>query len=99
MIDTSDRRFQELVRRAAPAGRDPAFRLNVIERRERQRLRQGAVLSLSLAVAIVGLAGVAAVLRPAPLFADGAALFALTGCAALLLRAPALLGALRRLRL
>ena len=98
MSEPAEQRFRELVRRAGPPERDPAFRLTVLERRERERLRRTSALALALAIAIVGAAVAAAAFRPAPLFAEGAALFAAAALAAVLLHAPALTAALRRLR-
>ena len=42
MTDKVDQRFQDLLRRAGPAERDPAFRLRVLEQRERERFVQPA---------------------------------------------------------
>ena len=98
MTDKVDQRFQDLLRRAGPAERDPAFRLRVLEQRERERFRRASAIHLLAALTVAGLAGAAALLHPAPLFAAGAALFAMAATAAGLLHAPAMLAELRRLR-
>ncbi len=98
MTEDLDQRFQDLLHRAGPAERDPTFRLRVLERRERERFRRASVMNLGAAVALAGLAGAAALLHPAPLMAEGVALFAVAVTAAGRLHAPTVLAELRRLR-
>ena len=61
MSEHLDERIGELLRQDAPPARDPAFRISVLERRERKRfLRQSAMLgALCLVLAVVALAGIA----------------------------------------
>jgi hypothetical protein len=53
-----DQRISQLLSRRAPAERDPLFRIQVLERRERERFRRsilrlvGAVLAIVVALAI-----------------------------------------------
>jgi len=61
MSEHLDERIGDLLREDAPPARDPAFRISVLERRERKRfLRQSAILGLiALALAVVALVGIA----------------------------------------
>ena len=61
MSEHLDERIGELLRQDAPPARDPAFRISVLERRERKRfLRQSAMLGvLCLVLAAVALVGIA----------------------------------------
>jgi hypothetical protein len=57
--------FQDLVRRAGPAQRDPGFRMKVLERRETEQFRRRSWALVALAVAAVLGAAAWAILRPA----------------------------------
>jgi hypothetical protein len=99
MTDPVDDRFADLVRRAAPAGRDPLFRLQVLERREQDRFRRSCLTLLGLLVSVIAAAAVILSLGP-PRF-DWAAIVLLGVVAAPLgfLYAPALLQRLQLSRL
>ena len=55
-----DERIGDLLRQNAPAAHDPAFRISVLERRERKRfLRQFAMLgAFGLVLAVIGFSGI-----------------------------------------
>ena len=93
-----EERFAELVRRQAPAPRDPMFRLKVLERRETEQFRRRSWLFVALAVLAVAGAALVFLLRPGSL--DGAAvvLFGVGLSAAGFFFAPAALRQLRALR-
>jgi hypothetical protein len=64
MHDENDERLTQLLLRNAPPLRDPLFRVQVLERRERQRFRRsvlqllGAVGAISMSLAVdVGMSG------------------------------------------
>ena len=59
MTDIDDR-ITAAVRHDAPPPRDPAFRLQVLERRERQRFRRRAVHALAAAAAVASVSALAA---------------------------------------
>jgi hypothetical protein len=72
---------------AAPP-RDPVFRLQVIERRERQRFRRRALMSLVMALAVGGLSGVAVGMGGQMYTVGSVLLFALVLIAAGLIYVP-----------
>lgn len=61
MSEHLDERIGELLRQDAPPERDPAFRIGVLERRERKRfLRQSLMLGgFGLILAVIALVGIA----------------------------------------
>ena len=91
-----DEQFAELVHRAAPAARDPMFRLKVLERREHERFRRQSLLLVTLALAVAGVAAAGLSLGPATFDALGVVLFGIVVSAVGFVYAPLLL---RRLRL
>ncbi len=99
MTDPIQDRFASLVRRAAPAERDPLFRLRVLERREKERFRQRSLAMLGLFVALIAAAVAILALRPVKLDAAGLVLFGGFLASTALLYAPALLRQLRLSRL
>lgn len=58
MTDAPDDRLTVLLQESAPPARDPLFRLQVIERRERARFRRRAAALLAAAFALALVAGV-----------------------------------------
>ena len=99
MTDPIHDRFGDLVRRAAPAERDPLFRLRVLERRERDLFRRRSLAMLGLLIEVIAAAAALLALRPVRLDAAGIALFAGVLAATALLYAPVLLRQLRLSRL
>ncbi len=99
MTDPIDDRFTCILRRVAPAERDPVFRLRVLERRERDQFRRRSLAMLGLFVAMIAAAGALLAWRPVRLDAAGPALFGAFLLATGLLFAPALLRQLRLSRL
>jgi hypothetical protein len=53
MDEEIDKRISQLLSRRAPAERDPLFRIQVLERRERQRFRRSILQLLGAFLAIV----------------------------------------------
>lgn len=58
MTQHDDAMLRELLRRNAPAARDPQFRLRVHERRERALFRRRAVIASAFALAVLTLAAI-----------------------------------------
>jgi hypothetical protein len=52
-VTNTDQRLTTALLQAAPPARDPAFRLQVLERRERQRFRRHALSAVAAAAATV----------------------------------------------
>ena len=98
MTHDLDPRFAELLRKDAPAERDPVFRVEVLCRLERAKYRRrlGALLALALVLAAIAAAGVAT--GGAAREATIALLIGTALTAAYFIVAPALTQLLARLR-
>jgi len=60
--EMDDDRIGELLRADAPAAHDPLFRISVLERRERNRFRQHALMlgGIALALSVIAAIGIGA---------------------------------------
>lgn len=63
MSEREEAMFQDLVRRAAPAQRDPMFRVKLLERRETEQFRRRTAAFVVLALTALTFAVLAALLR------------------------------------
>jgi hypothetical protein len=82
-MTNADGRIAAALRANAPPARDPVFRLQVIERRERQRFKRRALASLVTVIAVGVLSGLAVRTGGTVYTVGSALLFALvlvTGC-------------------
>jgi hypothetical protein len=61
MTDALDERIANAIQRAAPAARDPLFRIKLLERREIERYRRGVRVLAALGAAAAGGFALAAV--------------------------------------
>jgi hypothetical protein len=94
MTSDDDKQLGQVLQTLAPATRDPLFRINVLERRERQQFRRRVAVLLAsgaIAVAAYVLAATVATTNDA---ARGIAL-AVAAVAAAAMYVPALLSAIR----
>jgi hypothetical protein len=98
MSEREEAMFQDLVRRAAPAPRDPFFRLKVLERRENQQFRRRSWTLVAFAVAAVLGAAMVIILRPASIDVAAVVVFGVGLSAAGFYFAPTLLRRLQALR-
>lgn len=98
MSEREEEVFQDLVRRASPAPRDPSFRMKVLERRETEHFKRRSWVLLALGVAAVLGAALVAILRPASIDVAAVAVFGIGVSAAGFFFAPALLRRLASLR-
>lgn len=98
MSEREERMFQDLVRRAAPADRDPGFRMKVLERRETDHFRRRSWVLVGVAATAVLGAALVAILRPASLDVAAVVFFGIVVSALGFFLAPFALQRLAHLR-
>jgi hypothetical protein len=76
-MTNTDERIAAALQRDAPPPRDPLFRLQVLERRERQQFRQRALQGLAVVVVVGGLSALTATAGGQGYIAGSVLLFAL----------------------
>jgi phytoene dehydrogenase-like protein len=76
-MTNTDQRIADALRQDSPPPRDPAFRIQLLERRERQRFRRRSLSSLAAAAAVTGISAVAVSAGGASYTAGSVLLFAL----------------------
>ncbi len=98
MTHDPDPRFAELLRRDAPAERDPVFRVEVLCRLERAKYRRRLSALLALGLVLAAIAAVGVGIGGAAREATGVLLVGAALTAAYFIVAPALTQLLSRLR-
>jgi hypothetical protein len=96
MSEDLDRKLTERLNAGAPAGRDPLFRISVLQRREEDRFRMRNRLVAAGAVVLALGAGAGLYLRPDLIDEAAIALFALAAAAAAWIFSPAVRSFARR---
>lgn len=98
MSEREEAIFQDLARRAAPAPRDPMFRLKVLERREIDQFKRRSWVLVALAVVAVLGAALFSVVRPGSIDAAAVVFFGIGVSALGFFLAPMALRRLSALR-